>query len=236
MTSAFAPTADPGRLSAAGGRRNPTDPHHVGHGGPGGGGPSARGRGTGGPAPKSVVVSYGFWLFILSDIVMFATFFAAYAVLRGNTDGGPTPAGVFSLGNSAVETACLLLSSYAGGAATLAARARNARLFYAAMALTFALGALFIGLEAREFVDLIGRGAGPSRSAFLSSFFALVGCHGLHVSAGLVWLVTMVAQVYAKGFRADILRRFHCWTLFWHALDIVWVGVFTVVYLMGVYA
>jgi cytochrome o ubiquinol oxidase subunit III len=115
----------------------------------------------------------------------------------------------------------------------MAARARKATWFYAAMGATFALGAAFLGLEAREFAGLIERGAGPTRSAFLSAFFTLVGCHGLHVTAGLLWLLTMMAQVFAKGFRDDVLRRMLCFSLFWHALDIVWVAVFTVVYLMG---
>lgn len=235
MTSAFAPSTEPGLADRRRGRAPTADPNRVGHGGSGGT-PTARGRGTGGPAPKRIVVGYGFWLFILSDIITFATLFAVYAVLERNTNGGPTAAQVFDLGDAKVETACLLLSSYAGGMASIAARGRNMRLFVAAMAATFALGAMFIGLEAREFADLVGRGAGPTRSAFLSSFFTLVGCHGLHVTAGLLWLLTMVAQVFAKGFRDDILRRFHCFTLFWHALDIVWVAVFTVVYLLGVYA
>ena len=237
MTATFAPSADPG---ASGRKRGPalvTDPNRVGHGRQGGGGESgASGRGTGGPAPKRIVVGYGFWLFILSDIITFATLFAAYAVLKDNTDGGPTGPQIFDLTNTKIETACLLLSSYAGGVASFAAVRRDARLFYGAMAATFMLGAVFIGLEAKEFAALVAQGAGPSRSAFLSAFFTLVGCHGLHVTAGLLWLLTMVAQVYAKGFRDDIMRRFHCFTLFWHALDIVWVAVFTVVYTMGVYS
>ncbi len=101
------------------------------------------------------------------------------------------------------------------------------------MALTFVLGAAFLGLELREFTGLVAQGAGPSRSAFLSAFFTLVGCHGLHVTAGLLWLLTMMAQVFAKGFRPEILRRVLCFSLFWHALDIVWVAVFSVVYLIG---
>jgi cytochrome o ubiquinol oxidase subunit 3 len=101
------------------------------------------------------------------------------------------------------------------------------------MAVTCLLGAGFIGLEFHEFAGLIARGAGPDRSAFLSAFFALVGCHGLHVSIGILWLLTMMAQVFAKGFRDDILRRVACWSLFWHALDIIWIGVLTVVYLLG---
>jgi cytochrome o ubiquinol oxidase subunit III len=110
---------------------------------------------------------------------------------------------------------------------------RSARWFQAAMALTCVLGLGFLALEAREFADLVGRGAGPTRSAFLSAFFTLVGCHGLHVSAGILWLLTMMAQVFAKGFRADILRRMLCFALFWHALDIIWVAIFSVVYLLG---
>jgi cytochrome o ubiquinol oxidase subunit 3 len=106
-------------------------------------------------------------------------------------------------------------------------------LFYGAMAATFILGAAFIGLEVQEFVGLVASGAGPTRSAFLSAFFTLVGCHGLHVTAGLLWLLTMMAQVFAKGYRADILRRVLCFSLFWHALDIVWVALFSMVYLMG---
>ena len=207
------------------------DPHRLGHGRA-----DARptpGHGTGGPASKRIIVGFGFWIFLLSDIVMFAAFFAAYAVLAANTAGGPKPAELFDLRNAAAETACLLVSSFTCGLAAIAARARKATWFYAAMSATFALGAAFLGLEAREFAGLIERGAGPTRSAFLSAFFTLVGCHGLHVTAGLLWLLTMMAQVFAKGFRDDVLRRLLCFSLFWHALDIIWVAVFTVVYLMG---
>ncbi len=105
--------------------------------------------------------------------------------------------------------------------------------FQIAMAVTGALGLTFLVMEIREFADLVARGAGPTRSAFLSAFFTLVGCHGLHVAGGILWLLTMMAQVYAKGFRADIQRRFLCFALFWHALDIIWVAVFSVVYLLG---
>jgi cytochrome o ubiquinol oxidase subunit III len=190
-------------------------------------------RSDAGPASKRIVVGYGFWLFLLSDIVMFAAFFAAYAVLARETADGPTGAQLFDAKNVAIETACLLASSFTCGMASLALQARKSAAFYGAMAATFVLGAAFILLELREFDALVDQGAGPTRSAFLSAFFALVGLHGLHVTAGLLWLLTMMAQVFAKGFRADILRRFLCFSLFWHALDIVWVGVFTVVYLMG---
>jgi len=185
---------------------------------------------------KRIVVGYGFWIFLLSDIVMFSAFFATYAVLVGATAGGPSGRELFNLGNVAIETACLLLSSFTCGLASIGARTRNGLLFYGAMAATFLLGVAFLAIEINEFMNMIALGAGPTRSAFLSAFFTLVGCHGLHVTVGLLWLLTMMAQVFAKGYRADILRRVLCFSLFWHALDIVWVALFTVVYLMGVAA
>lgn len=196
---------------------------------------TAPGVGTGGPADKRIVVGYGFWIFLLSDIVMFSAFFAAFAVLRDATAGGPTGRDLFSPGAAALETAVLLLSTFSCAVAGAALKARRAALFQAAMAVTFVLGATFVVLEAQEFSRMIAAGAGPDRSAFLSAFFALVGCHGFHVSVGLLWLLTMMAQVYAKGM-ARTERRVLCFGLFWHALDIVWVAVVTVVYLMGVSA
>jgi cytochrome o ubiquinol oxidase subunit III len=186
-----------------------------------------------GPAPKRIVTGYGFWIFLLSDMVMFSCFFAAYAVLLGQTAGGPSGAELFNLQNVAVETGCLLLSSFACGMASIAAEERSQFWFQIAMLVTCVLGLAFLAIEFREFADLVARGAGPSRSAFLSAFFTLVGCHGLHVSGGILWLLTMMAQVFAEGFRADILRRLLCFALFWHALDIIWVAVFSVVYLLG---
>jgi cytochrome o ubiquinol oxidase subunit 3 len=214
MTAAYA--ADPNRIAEMGLE-----------------GGSAPGRGTGGPTSKRVYVGYGFWIFILSDMVMFSAFFAAYAVLADATAGGPSGRQLFDLTNVAWETAFLLLSSFACGLASLAAASRNALWFHLAMAATFVLGAAFLGLELKEFAGLAAAGDGPQRSAFLSAFFTLVGCHGAHITVGLLWLLTMMAQVVAKGFRADILRRILCFTLFWHALDIIWVAIFTVVYLMG---
>jgi cytochrome o ubiquinol oxidase subunit 3 len=186
-----------------------------------------------GPAPKRIVTGYGFWIFLLSDMVMFSCFFAAYAVLLGQTAGGPSGAELFNLRSVAVETTCLLLSSFACGMASIAAEVHSHLWFQIAMAVTCVLGLAFLAIEFHEFADLVARGAGPSRSAFLSAFFTLVGCHGMHVSAGTLWLLTMMAQVFAKGFRADIQRRFLCFALFWHALDIIWVAVFSVVYLLG---
>jgi cytochrome o ubiquinol oxidase subunit 3 len=185
-------------------------------------------------ASKLVISAYGFWIFLLSDIIMFSAFFAAYAVLSDETAGGPSGKDLFNLTSVALETACLLLSSFACGVASIGARARENFMYYGGMIATALLGAAFLLLEIRDFTTMIAQGAGPSRSAFLSSFFALVGCHGLHVTLGLVWLLTMMAQVFAKGYRADILRRVLCFALFWHTLDIIWVGIFTVVYLMGV--
>jgi cytochrome o ubiquinol oxidase subunit III len=185
------------------------------------------------PISKRIIVGYGFWIFLLSDIVMFSAFFATYAVLVDSTAGGPSGRDLFHLGSVALETACLLLSSFTCGLASIGAQQRKGSLFFGAMAVTFVLGAAFIFLESREFAGMVANGDGPTRSAFLSAFFTLVGCHGLHVTAGLLWLLTMMAQVFAKGYRADILRRVLCFSLFWHALDIIWVALFTVVYLMG---
>jgi cytochrome o ubiquinol oxidase subunit 3 len=211
-----------------------TDPNHVGHHAQSGDGQTrATGRGTGGPSSKRIIVGYGFWIFLLSDIVMFAAFFSAYAVLQRGTANGPAGPELFDLGNVALETGFLLISSFVCGVAGLAVAAKRPLMFQVAMGVTFLFGVAFLILEIREFTDLLARDAGPTRSAFLSAFFTLVGCHGLHVSAGLLWLLTMMAQVAAKGFRPDILRRVLCFSLFWHALDIVWVAVFTVVYLMG---
>jgi cytochrome o ubiquinol oxidase subunit 3 len=191
------------------------------------------GSGRDGPASKRIIVGYGFWIFLLSDIVMFSAFFATYAVLAGATAGGPTGRQLFDLKSVALETGCLLLSSFTCGVASIGSMLKSFRIFQIAMAITFVLGALFLGLEIKEFAGLVAQGAGPQRSAFLSAFFALVGCHGLHITVGLLWLLTMMAQVWAKGFREDIQRRILCFNLFWHALDIIWVGVFTVVYLFG---
>jgi cytochrome o ubiquinol oxidase subunit 3 len=194
----------------------------------------ARGRGGGGPAPKRVVVAYGFWIFILSDMVMFSALFAAYAVLAGNTAGGPTGAQLFNLRNVFIETMCLLFSSYTCGLGALSAERRQPARFLLFAGLTFVLGAAFLVIECLEFAGMVAKGAGPSRSAFLSAFFTLVGTHGAHVTGGLIWLVYLVAQVLAKSLRPAVLRRLLCWSLFWHALDIVWIGVLTLVYLMGV--
>ncbi|HTW34625.1 MAG TPA: cytochrome c oxidase subunit 3 [Rhizomicrobium sp.] len=190
----------------------------------------------GGPAARRIVVGYGFWLFILSDIVMFSVFFATYVVLLVGTANGPTPAALFDLRNTALETALLLLSSFCCGLASMAVERRNQLWTQITLAVTGLLGMGFILLEAREFAHMAAEGATPQRSAFLSAFFTLVGCHGLHVSLGLVWLATTMAQFLAKGFRQSMRNRFYCFSLFWHALDIIWIGIFTIVYLGGTMA
>ncbi len=212
-----------------------SDPYKlgIGHGG-GWHHAYATGRGEGGPASKRVVVGYGFWIFLLSDIIMFAGFFSAYAVLSNETAGGPAGRDLFDLRNTAIQTACLLASSFTCGMATLAVEQRSQKWTQIALLLTGLLGFAFLVLEVREFTALVGRGAGPTRSAFLSSFFTLVGCHGVHVTAGLLWLATMMAQFLAKGFRQNIRHRYLCFSLFWHTLDIIWVALFSLVYLVGV--
>jgi len=189
-----------------------------------------------GPAPKRVVVAYGFWIFLLSDVVMFSALFASYAVLAHATAGGPAGVALFNQTSVAIETACLLVSSYSCGLMSLAVGSRNRPATYFWAAITAALGVIFLILELREFASMISQGATPQRSAFLSAFFTLVGCHGLHVASGLVWLTVMMAQVAVRGFRPNVERRLNCFSLFWHALDIVWVWLFTVVYLLGIHA
>jgi cytochrome o ubiquinol oxidase subunit 3 len=191
------------------------------------------GLGHRGPASKSIVVPYGFWLFILSDMVLFSALFASYATLVHATDGGPATNQLFDRKLVAVETLALLSSSFVCGLAMIAAKRKNMQLTQVWLLLTGLTGLVFLGIELFEFGKMIGEGAGPQRSAFLSSFFTLVGCHGAHVTAGLLWLGTMMAQIWAKGFRQDIIRRLLCFSVFWHALDIIWVAIFTIVYLIG---
>jgi cytochrome o ubiquinol oxidase subunit 3 len=205
------------------------DPYHIGHAGES----RARGHGAGGPASKRIIVGYGFWLFLLSDIVIFSCLFAAYAVLAQATAGGPSAKQIYDLDRVAVETACLLASSFFCGMASIAVAKRSQLWTQIWLIVTGLLGLAFILLEVLEFSALHAEGFGPTRSAFLTAFFTLVGCHGLHVSAGLLWLGTMIAQLFAKGFRADIRRRFLCFTMFWHFLDIIWVAIFSLVYLVG---
>jgi cytochrome o ubiquinol oxidase subunit 3 len=187
-----------------------------------------------GPAPVRIVVGYGFWIFLLSDIILFSSLFATYAVLHGQTAGGPSARELFELRRAGIETLSLLLSSYACGLGVLSVERRHLSAFYLCFALTFLLGATFLSLELSEFAGLLARGAAPSRSAFLSAFFSLVGLHGAHVTVGLLWLIFLVAQTAYRGPVDYVRRRLFCFSLFWHALDIIWVALLTLVYLMGV--
>jgi len=175
----------------------------------------------------------GFWLYLMSDCLIFACLFAVYAVLGRNYAGGPTGAQLFDLPVVAVNTSLLLVSSITYGFAMLEMQQSRVRSTLAWLAVTGLLGTGFIVLELREFAHLIAEGAGPQRSAFLSAFFTLVATHGLHVTLGILWLVALMAQLLQRGLTADNRRRLVCLSMFWHFLDVVWVGVFSVVYLMG---
>ena len=176
----------------------------------------------------------GFWLYLMSDCLIFACLFAAYGVLGRSYAAGPGGAELFDLSLVAINTGLLLLSSITYGFAMIAMQARNKGAVLAWLAVTGLLGAGFIGLELYEFAHLIHEGAGPQRSAFLTSFFALVGTHGLHVSFGIVWLLVLMTQVTRFGLTGPNQRRLFCLSMFWHFLDVVWIGVFTIVSLMGV--
>jgi cytochrome o ubiquinol oxidase subunit III len=184
-----------------------------------------------GPAPLRVVAGFGFWLFLLSDIILFAALFATYSVLSGSTADGPRAIELFDKRHVFLETMCLLASSVTCGFGVLALNRTDSRALFFWMVVTFLLGVCFLTMEVQEFTSMVAAGAGPARSAFLSAFFTLVGAHGLHVSMGLLWLTAMLLQVATMGFRPMVSRRFFCFSLFWHALDIVWIGVFTIVYL-----
>ena len=197
------------------------------------GGSEDTGLGNRGPESKSIVVPYGFWLFVLSDMVLFSALFATYASLVHATDGGPVTRELFERTTVAIETLALLISSFICGLAMIAAKQKNMLWTQMALLLTGLFGFVFLVLELTEFAGMIRIGAGPQRSAFLSSFYALVGTHGLHVTFGIVWLVTLMVQVRRYGLIADNQRRLMCLSMFWHFLDVIWIGVFTFVYLMG---
>jgi cytochrome o ubiquinol oxidase subunit III len=176
----------------------------------------------------------GFWIYLMSDCLIFAVLFACYAVLGRSYAAGPSGADLFDLPLVAVNTGLLLFSSITYGFAMLSAQAGRKPSTLAWLAITGLFGAGFLSLELYEFAHLIHEGAGPQRSAFLSSFFTLVGTHGLHVTFGIVWLITLMVQVARRGLDEAMLRRLMCLSMFWHFLDVVWIGVFSFVYLLGV--
>ncbi|MDE0879966.1 MAG: cytochrome o ubiquinol oxidase subunit III [Sphingomonas bacterium] len=183
--------------------------------------------------PEGSSTMLGFWLYLMSDCLIFAMLFATYGVLGTSYAGGPGPKELFELPLVAVNTAMLLFSSITYGFAMLNMTEGKKGATLGWLAITGLFGLCFIGIELYEFSHLIMEGAGPQRSAFLSSFFTLVGTHGLHVTFGLIWLVTLMVQVQAKGLIPANRRRLMCLSLFWHFLDVIWIGVFTFVYLMG---
>jgi cytochrome o ubiquinol oxidase subunit 3 len=185
-------------------------------------------------AEKYEEKAFGFWLYLMSDAVIFALLFATYVVMLGNIAGGPKGRELFSLERAAGETALLLLSSTTFGFASVALAIGDRSRVLLWLVVTVALGAGFVFLEYGEFSGLIAKGAGPDRSGFLSGFFTLVGTHGLHVSIGILWILVMIGQVLVKGLTTPVISRLARLGLFWHFLDIIWVAVFSVVYLPGV--
>ncbi len=176
----------------------------------------------------------GFWLYLMSDCLVFAVLFAMYGVVGGSYAAGPSPKDLFDLPLVAVNTSMLLFSSITYGFAMLEMQRNRQSATLLWLAVTGLFGVAFVSLEIYEFLHLIHEGAGPQRSAFLSAFFTLVGTHGLHVSFGIIWLITLMVQVTRRGLSVENRRRLNCLSLFWHFLDVVWIGVFTFVYLMGV--
>jgi cytochrome o ubiquinol oxidase subunit 3 len=183
--------------------------------------------------PEGSSTMLGFWIYLMSDCLIFACLFAIYAVLGGSYAAGPGPRDLFDLPLVAVNTAMLLFSSITYGFAMLAMEKGKVGATQGWLAITGLFGLAFLGIELYEFAHLIHEGATPQRSAFLSAFFTLVGTHGLHVTFGIVWLVTLMVQLSQKGLIAANKRRLTCLSMFWHFLDVIWIGVFTFVYLMG---
>ncbi len=180
--------------------------------------------------PKTV---FGFWVYIMTDCVLFASLFATYAVLQHNTYGGPSGRELFSLPFVLAETLILLTSSYTCGLAMLAVRRAAKRQVLICFGITMLLGLCFLGMELNEFHHLVQEGHSWRASGFLSAFFTLVGTHGLHITTGLLWMSVLMIQVWRKGLAATTVRRLTLLSLFWHFLDIVWIFIFTIVYLMG---
>jgi cytochrome o ubiquinol oxidase subunit 3 len=176
---------------------------------------------------------FGFWVYLMTDCVLFASLFATYAVLRPNTFGGPSGHQLFSLPYVLVETLILLTSSFTCGLAMLAAHNKDKRLTLVFFGLTFLLGIAFLSMELSEFRHLVIDGNSWRRSGFLSSFFTLVGTHGLHITIGLLWMFILMVQVARKGLKQGIIRKLTLLSLFWHFLDIIWIFIFTIVYLVG---
>ena len=183
--------------------------------------------------PEGHSTMLGFWMYLMSDCLIFAMLFAVYAVIGGNYAAGPAPKDLFDLPLVALNTSMLLFSSITYGFAMLAMVKNRTAQMQTWLAITGVFGLCFLGIELYEFAHMIHLGATPQRSGFLSAFFFLVGTHGLHVTFGCIWLVTLMVQVWRKGLIPANKRRLMCLSLFWHFLDVIWIGVFTFVYLFG---
>ena len=177
---------------------------------------------------------FGFWVYLMTDCVVFAGLFATYAVLHNNSFGGPTGQTLFSMPSVLAETLILLTSSFTCGLATLAARRNSKKETLVWLGITFALGIAFLVIELTEFRHLVQTGNSWRRSGFLSSFFTLVATHGLHISIGLLWMIVLLIKTMRKGFSSKIMKQLTMLSMFWHFLDVIWIFIFTVVYLMGV--
>lgn len=184
--------------------------------------------------PSNDRTLFGLWIYLMTDLALFATLFATFAVLRTSVANGPSGRDITDLPYVLIETMLLLTSSFTADVALLSARTKNKNNTLVFLAITFALGLAFIGMEINEFHKLYVEGNSWRESGFLSAFFTLVGTHGLHITAGLIWLSVMMASIYKKGFKGPILKRLMMFSLFWHFLDIVWIFIFTIVYLLGV--
>ena len=176
---------------------------------------------------------FGFWVYLMTDCVLFASLFATYAVLQGNTYGGPGADELFSMPFVLGETLLLLTSSFTAGLAILAMHSRRKTQTLVWLGVTFALGAAFLAMELSEFAALVAEGNSWQRSGFLSAFFTLVATHGLHIATGMIWLLVVVTQLIRKGFTPSTVQRLTLFSMFWHFLDLVWIFIFTIVYLMG---
>jgi cytochrome o ubiquinol oxidase subunit 3 len=185
-------------------------------------------------AHQSEKTLFGFWVYIMTDCVLFATLFATYAVLHNNTFGGPTARDLFNLPYALTETLILLTSSFTCGLTLLALQNNDKKKVIAWFGITFLLGIAFLGMELSEFNRFVHEGNSWQRSAFLSAFFTLVGTHGLHICVGLLWMTVVIWQVWRRGLTPSTIRRQTCLRMFWHFLDVVWIFIFTFVYLMGV--
>lgn len=185
-------------------------------------------------ADTIAVQTFGFWLYLMSDLIIFATLFATYAVFSHSYAGGPSGKELFDLHYTLGETMFLLCSSVSYGLVMLAVHRGEKKWVLLGLVVTFLLGLGFVSMEINEFHGLVAAGHGPDKSAFLSSFFTLVGTHGTHVTFGLIWMATMIGQVAVKGLTSPVQSRLMCLSMFWHFLDLIWIGIFSLVYLMGV--